>query len=114
MSNESYYILSKDKEDQNTKHKISKTQQFFLHLKLLTWKNYLVHNRNKKITFCQMISPVVLCFILFGFQLIVNSFSNETILNPPVSIATPLQTCIPGNSGTCVSLGYTIVVINFI
>ena len=76
----------------------------------LTIKNFLVHTRNKKSTFCQLLSPLILCLILFGFQAIANSFAKQTEINPSISIATPLKKCISGDSSTCVSLGYVIIV----
>ena len=87
------------------------SKQFFLHLKLLTWKNYLVHRRSLKTSLCQIFSPIVLCLILLGFQSIANQLTNYTNVNPSNLVANPLPPCTPGVTDTCTTLGYVVIVI---
>lgn len=83
----------------------------FRHIGLLTWKNFLLQKRNWKATVCQMVSPLILCFILFAWQIVANSIAEKTLLDPPITPVSGLPKCVPKARGeNCTTLGIALIV----
>jgi len=91
---------------------LAKNDKFavFRHIGLLTWKNALIHRRSWKSTVCQLVSPFVLCFILFAWQLVANSLAEKTLLDPPIFPVGTLPKCIPATKDdNCTTLGIAMI-----
>ena len=78
---------------------------------LLTWKNFIVQKRSWKSSVCQLVSPFVLCLILYMWQLVANSFNQRIDLNPEIAQANYLEKCKPGaGQDSCTTLGIAVIV----
>lgn len=77
-------------------------------LKWLVWKNLMVAQRNRCSSLFQFLSPILVCLIVLGFQVLTNSVIGIKVVNPPVyPIDTKLSKCYkPSN---CTTIGYGIV-----
>lgn len=85
--------------------------EFFTHLKVLLWKQYLTQIRSKKSIICVCLSPFFLCLILFLIQISVSAGLQYDNPNPVITPLAPFPKCTPMMEGnSCVSLGYGILV----
>lgn len=76
---------------------------FFIHLRVLLWKQYLLFKRNIKSTLFQLLTPVFICIFLVCLQQFANyGFMNNVMPNPPVISVSKIPKCY--GSG-CVTLG---------
>lgn len=89
--------------------------EFFTHLKVLIWKQYLTQIRSKKNIICICLSPFILCLILFLIQVTVSAGLQYDNPSPLVTPAAPFPKCTPmRGASSCVSIGYGILVSFFL
>lgn len=83
-------------------------ENFFLHLRLLLKKNYLLFSRNLKPTLCQVLAPVFFCLIIIFFQATASGWANYELIKPPDMRLSPVPKCI--GRYDCITIGYSIIV----
>jgi len=87
----------------------TKLFSFFLHIKLLLKKNYILATRDKfQIIYLAGIVVFILCLVRF-FQSIADDFTNETILNQLENNMTTIDRCFH-STDPCLTIGYGIIV----
>ena len=86
------------------------TQLFFMHLRLLLWKNYKLFSRNLKLTCFQLATPVFFCLLIVYLQWLADSFTTMSLPNPSRDVG-PMNKC---RGDGCITIGYGIIVIIFL
>jgi len=92
---------------------IKKTiSRFFEHTFLMLKKNYIIMCRNKKITFFQLFSPVLVCLLIIFWQYLANIITEFSEINPEITPTSKISKCIaPDDVSDCVTIGYGITVL---
>lgn len=86
------------------------THQFYPHLKLMLWKNFLIFKRNYLSTLLILLTPVFVCLLLSGLQFICQEYSSITnIKEPQIVPVTALTKCT--NPSDCTTITYSIITI---
>ena len=76
---------------------------FFIHTRVLMWKQYLLFKRNIKSTLFQLLTPVFICIFLVGLQEFANyGFQVNVMPNPPVVSVSKIPQCYGSD---CITLG---------
>jgi hypothetical protein len=82
---------------------------FLKQTRLMTWKNYLVFSRNIRPTMFQLLTPVMICFLLLFLQSLVNNFTKGLENKNPEEI--PLKSINKCKyPEDCTTIGYGIIV----
>lgn len=85
--------------------------KFLQHTGLMLKKNYIIMGRNKKITFFQLFSPVLVCLLIIFWQYLANIVTDFSEIEPPTTPTPKISKCIPPDySSECVTVGYGIAV----
>ena len=87
-------------------------KEFFLHLSLLLKKNYLIHKRSKKTTLFQILSPILVSFMIICWQNLANDMTNRREINPPTNKIASLEKCFfqKDSPNDCATLAYGVLV----
>jgi len=85
---------------------------FLLHLRLLLRKNFLVQKRSLKSLLIQLLSPIVICIIVYILQVSANSVVGQAVEEPPIHSIGKIPQCYfsEENPSNCSSITYAIVV----
>ena len=92
--------------------RMEKFKIFFTQIFLLMRKNYLIYQRNWKVSLFQLLSPLLIFLLLLFFQNIANNVTEVNEVNPPISQLSKIPKCFgPENDRkNCISVGYGIIV----
>lgn len=76
---------------------------FFIHLRVLMWKQYLLFKRNIKSTLFQLLTPVFICIFLLALQQFATyGFMNNVTPHPPTISVSKIPKCFGSD---CITLG---------
>ncbi len=79
---------------------------FFLHLRLLLWKNYKLFTRSLKMTLFQLVTPIFFCLLIVYLQWLADGYTSLSMPNPSSEVG-PMKHCIGED---CVTVGFGIIV----
>ena len=80
--------------------------KFFLHLRLLLYKNLLLFWRSKKVTLFQILTPIISVFVMWVLQSIFTDLQDLMNPDPWDNKLPPMPNCVGKD---CVTIGYFIV-----
>lgn len=81
------------------------------HTSLMLKKNYIIMSRNKKTTFFQLFSPVLVCLLIVFWQYLANIITDYSEINPEITSTNLISKCVPPNyNKNCITIGYGIAV----
>lgn len=87
--------------------------KFFKHIGLMLKKNYIIMGRNKKITFFQLFSPILVCLLIVFWQYLANIVTDYAEIEPEITPTPKISRCIsPDINMNCITIGYGIAVCN--
>jgi len=84
----------------------SNNSLFWLHLKLLLWKNFKLFTRSIKLTIFQLATPVFFCLLIVYLQWLADSFTTLSLDNPTIKVG-PMRKCMGDG---CFTIGFGIIV----
>lgn len=87
-------------------------RKFFLHLKLLLHKNYLIQIRSIRALLLQCFTPLLVCLLLQEWQYLATSVTSGVQIDSPIHPIGNIPKCFftPEDPDNCLTIAYGIIV----